>query len=72
MELAFEAQRFDDLVRMGVFVSTMNNLNEYKFTCNNGTPSAPIKINYNATVDKILCPIPQSELDRNPNMTPNP
>jgi len=72
MELAFEAQRFDDLVRMGVFVTTMNNLNEYKFTCNNGTPSAPIKINYNATVDKILCPIPQSELDRNPNMTPNP
>jgi hypothetical protein len=72
MELAFEAQRFDDLVRLGVFVSTMNNLNEYKYTCNGGILSAPIKINYNATADKMLCPIPQSERDRNPNLTPNP
>lgn len=72
MELAFEAQRFDDLVRMGTFVSTMNNLNEYKYTCNDGTPGAPEKINYNATPEKELCPIPQNERDRNPNLTQNP
>jgi len=72
MELVFEGQRFDDLVRMGVFVSTMNNLNEYKYTCNEGIPSTQIKINYNATASKMLCPIPQSELDRNPSLTPNP
>ena len=72
MELAFEAQRFDDLVRNGVFVSTMNNLKEYKFSCDNGTPSAPILIKYNATVEKQLCPIPQNERDRNPSITQNP
>lgn len=72
MELAFEGQRFDDLVRNGVFVSTMNNLKVYKYTCINGKPSAPILINYNATPDKELCPIPQNELDRNPNLTQNP
>ena len=72
MELAFEGHRFDDLVRNGVFVSTMNNLKEYKYTCDNGTPSAPILINYNATTDKILCPIPQNERDRNSNLVQNP
>lgn len=72
MELAFEAQRFDDLVRNGVFVSTMNNLKEYKYTCNNGTPSEPVLINYNATAEKQLCPIPQNERDRNSNLTQNP
>lgn len=72
MELAFEAQRFDDLVRTGTFVSTMNNLNEYKYTCDNGTPGAPEKISYNATPEKELCPIPQNERDRNPNLTQNP
>jgi len=71
MELAFEGHRFDDLVRNGVFVSTMNNLKEYKFTCNDGTPSDPILINYNATIEKQLCPIPQNERDRNSNITQN-
>ena len=72
MELAFEGHRFDDLVRNGVFVSTMNNLKEYKYTCDNGTPSAPVLINYKATTDKILCPIPQNERDRNSNLVQNP
>jgi starch-binding outer membrane protein, SusD/RagB family len=72
MELAFEGQRFDDLVRMSTFVSTMNNLNEYKSICDNGIPGVPTKINYDATPGKMLCPIPQSEIDRNPNLTPNP
>lgn len=72
MELAFEAKRFDDLVRNGVFVSTMNDLKEYKYTYINGVISAPILINYNATAEKQLCPIPQNERDRNPNITQNP
>jgi hypothetical protein len=72
LELAFEGHRFDDLVRLGIFVSTMNGLNDYKFTCGDGKQSAPIKINYNATNEKILCPIPQRERDTNPNLTQNP
>jgi hypothetical protein len=47
LELAFEAQRWDDLVRTETAMSTMAALNEYKYTCAGGTPSAPIKIIYN-------------------------
>ena len=72
LELAFEGHRFDDLVRLGIFVTTMNGLNEYKYTCGDGTQSAGTKINYNANNDKILCPIPQRERDTNPNLTQNP
>lgn len=72
LELAFEGQRWDDLVRAGEIVSTMNNLNEVKYTCNDGVPSAPIAINYNMTNDKILCPIPQQEMDANQNLIQNP
>lgn len=72
LELAFEGHRFDDLVRFGIFVSTMNDLNEYKYTCEDGVQSAGVKITYNATDDKILCPIPQRERDTNPNLTQNP
>lgn len=72
LELAFEAQRWDDLVRAGELVSVMNGLKEVKYTCGDGTPSAPIAINYNATTEKILCPIPQQERDANPNLTQNP
>lgn len=71
LELAFEGQRWDDLVRNGVAVSTMNALSEYKYTCNNGTPSAPILIQYNCTNDDLICPIPQLERDANPNLTQN-
>lgn len=72
LELAFEAQRWDDLVRNGVIVETMNNLKEYKFTCSGTTPSGPIPIVYNMNVNKILCPIPQRERDANPKLTQNP
>jgi hypothetical protein len=72
LELAFEGHRFDDLVRLGIFVSTMNGLNEYKYTCGGGVQSAPVKINYGATNEKMLCPIPQRELDTNPNLNQNP
>jgi len=72
LELAFEAQRWDDLVRMGVCTSVMNNLQEYKYTCEGGTQSEGIKIDYNVNQDKWLCPIPQLERDANPNLTQNP
>lgn len=72
LELAFEAHRWDDLIRLGVCTDVMNGLKEYKYTCEDGTPSAPIPINYNVNHDKWLCPIPQLERDANPNLTQNP
>lgn len=72
LELAFEAQRWDDLIRAGICTSVMNALNEVKYTCGGGTPSTPISINYNCTDDKLLCPIPQLERDANPNLSQNP
>ena len=72
LELAFEGERWYDLIRAGVAVQVMNSLNEKKYTCGGGTLSAPIAINYNATEDKLLCPIPQLERDTNPNLTQNP
>lgn len=73
LELAFEAQRWDDLVRANVASTVMTSLNEYKYTCNNGSPSAPIKISY-SKCDKNhwLMPIPQPERDANPNLVQNP
>lgn len=72
LELAFEAQRWDDLVRTGVATDVMTSLNEYKFTCNEGEPGAPVKINYNCDHNHWLMPIPQAEIDANPNLTQNP
>ena len=65
LELAQEAQRWNDLKRFGVAVQTMNNLNEIDLRTNT-------KTNYNATTAKLLYPIPQQELDRNKSLTPNP
>jgi hypothetical protein len=72
LELAFEAQRWDDLVRAGVATDVMSALNEYKFSCTDGVPSAPIKINYNCDKDHWLMPIPQAEIDANPSLVQNP
>ncbi|WP_338407835.1 RagB/SusD family nutrient uptake outer membrane protein [uncultured Flavobacterium sp.] len=72
LELAFEGERWYDLVRAGVATTVMNALNEVKYTCGGGTQSAPISINYNCTDAKWLCPIPQLERDTNPNLTQNP
>nr|WP_319400859.1 RagB/SusD family nutrient uptake outer membrane protein [uncultured Carboxylicivirga sp.] len=65
LELAQEAQRWDDLVRYGVVVETMNKLNEIDLRT--GQP-----VNYNMTEAKILLPIPQQEMDRNPALEQNP
>ena len=72
LELAFEAQRWDDLVRAGVATQVMASLNEYKYTCSDGVLSAPVKINYNCNSDHLFMPIPQSEIDANPNLIQNP
>ncbi|MBS1757883.1 MAG: RagB/SusD family nutrient uptake outer membrane protein [Bacteroidetes bacterium] len=72
LELAFESQRWDDLVRSGKLETIMNNTGEVKYTCGNGTQSAPIPVIYNATKDKELLPIPQQEIDANPKLVQNP
>ncbi len=72
LELAFEGQRWDDLVRSGTIVSTMNSLKEVKYSCADNVPSAPVAINYGMNNDKILCPVPQQERDANPNLAQNP
>lgn len=56
LELAQEAQRWDDLVRFGQAVSVMNNLNEIDLRTGQS-------VDYNMTEAKILLPIPQEELD---------
>jgi starch-binding outer membrane protein, SusD/RagB family len=65
LELAQEACRWDDLVRNGVVISTMNNLEEVDLSTNQA-------VDYNITDAKILLPIPQQELDRNPTLIQNP
>ncbi|WP_198931718.1 RagB/SusD family nutrient uptake outer membrane protein [Labilibacter marinus] len=65
LELAQEGQRWDDLVRYGVAVQTMNDLVEIDLRDNQA-------VDYNMTEAKILLPIPQQELDRNPALDPNP
>ncbi|MEM9985861.1 MAG: RagB/SusD family nutrient uptake outer membrane protein, partial [Bacteroidota bacterium] len=56
LELAFEGHRWFDLKRTGQAVEIMNALN----------------LGYNVTREKLVFPIPQSELDRNPNLVQNP
>ncbi|WP_203258302.1 RagB/SusD family nutrient uptake outer membrane protein [Hyunsoonleella ulvae] len=65
LELFQEGQRWDDLSRYGVLVSTMNNVVEIDLRTGNA-------VNYNMTEAKKLLPIPQQELDRNPALDPNP
>ncbi|WP_185967785.1 RagB/SusD family nutrient uptake outer membrane protein [Formosa sediminum] len=60
IELAGEGQRKDDLIRQGVFVSTLN-----QYAQSQGYPLT-------VTEDHKLMPIPRTELDLNPNMEPNP
>ncbi|MGB3466400.1 MAG: RagB/SusD family nutrient uptake outer membrane protein, partial [Cyclobacteriaceae bacterium] len=59
LELAQEAQRWDDLVRHGKVVSVMNSLEERDLRTGQNT-------DYNMDESKIYLPVPQEELDRNP------
>lgn len=65
LELAQEAQRWDDLRRYGRAIEVMNNLNEIDLRTNTAK-------DYNMTETKLLLPIPQSERNRNPNLEQNP
>lgn len=65
LELAQEAQRWNDLKRSGLAVQIMNNLNEIDLRTNTKTV-------YNAQASDLLLPIPQQELNRNTKLTQNP
>ncbi|MEH6306919.1 RagB/SusD family nutrient uptake outer membrane protein [Olivibacter sp. CPCC 100613] len=65
LELCQEAQRWDDLKRVGTTVAVMNELNEVDLRTNQ-------RVDYNMTADKLVLPIPQQELDRNAQLTQNP
>lgn len=58
LELAFEGERWNDLARNGVLISTMNNLRETDLRTNEF-------VDYNMTPDKVIVPIPQTEMDLN-------
>ena len=64
LELSQEAQRWDDLVRFDKVVEVMSNLQEIDLRTGNAT-------DYGMSADKILLPIPQEELDRNPKLLQN-
>jgi len=64
LELALEAHRWDDLVRNNVAVETMNSVQEIDLRTNT-------QVNYNMQEFKVFLPIPQRELNRNPNLVQN-
>lgn len=65
LELAQEAQRWSDLVRYDVAVETMNSVDDVDLR--NGQ-----SVNYNMSESDILLPIPQNEINRNPELKQNP
>ncbi|MGJ1197877.1 RagB/SusD family nutrient uptake outer membrane protein [Sphingobacterium spiritivorum] len=68
LEFAFEGDRWYSLQRTGMLQSTMDNLKEYRLICGgNGT-----LMNYGMNDNRVWLPIPQSELNRNPNLVQNP
>jgi len=72
LELAFEAHRWDDLVRNGVATIVMQGLEEYTYSCVEGQPGNPVKMDYSQCVEnRWVLPIPQLEMDANPNLVQN-
>jgi hypothetical protein len=66
LELVIENNRFWDLKR---YYNDDAKLTQH---LNDQTDSAGNSFGIQTTVDKVLIPIPQAELDVNPNMTQNP
>ncbi len=62
LELAFEGHRWYDLKRTGKAIEVMNN----------AVGPTGEKLGYNLTNDRLLWPIPQSELDKNTKLSQNP
>ncbi|HIB37201.1 MAG TPA: RagB/SusD family nutrient uptake outer membrane protein [Mesonia sp.] len=65
LELAQEAKRWDDLIRYDKAIEVMNSVDDIDL-------STGQSVNYNVTETDLLLPIPQNEIDRNPNLTQNP
>ena len=63
LELAFEGQRWFDLVRTGKVFEVMNTLNQRD---EGRLPMDPV------TEYNVILPIPQSQIDINPNLVQNP
>ena len=63
LELAFEGQRWFDLVRTGKVISVMNTLNA------RDPGRLPMKT---LTEERLILPIPQAQIDKNPSMVQNP
>ena len=63
LELAFEGQRWFDLVRSGKVITVMNTLNSRDIG------RLPMDV---VNEDKVLIPIPQPQIDKNPSMFQNP
>ena len=61
LELAFEGERWNDLVRNGLIISTMNDLRERDLRTGDF-------VIYNMTQEKLIVPIPQTEMDLNPKL----
>lgn len=73
LELAFEAQRWDDLVRSGEATNIMQALKEYTYTCTNGQIGPAVQMDYShCDKNHWIMPIPQLEMDANPNLVQNP
>ena len=62
LELALEGHRWFDLKRTGRAIAVMNAVK--------GKDN--VSLNYNLTANRLLFPIPQSELDKNSKLVQNP
>lgn len=65
LELALEAERWSDLVRYNMVVEEMNSVDDVDLRDNQA-------VDYNISETGILLPIPQNEINRNPQLTQNP
>ena len=62
LELAFEGHRWFDLKRTGRAIEVINAVED-----GNG-----VSLGYNLTPERLIWPVPQSELDKNVNLSQNP
>ncbi|MCX6285040.1 MAG: RagB/SusD family nutrient uptake outer membrane protein [Bacteroidetes bacterium] len=62
LELAYEAHRWFDLKRTGTAIDVMNN----------AVGPTGQKIGYNLTQNRLVWPVPQSEMDKNSKLVQNP
>ena len=62
LELAYEAHRWFDLKRTGKAIDVMNN----------AVGPTGQKIGYTLTQNRLVWPVPQSEMDKNSKLVQNP